>query len=187
MAGCFSNAAAAAFGSRLQVRGSMSARHRSGAQPQDGAGGREEGKGRGQDAIARLNAGCRHGQPQRVRSRATAYGLGHSAVPGGGLLKLATSGPRTKRWLQKTASTAAITLGTDLGIFPGEIEQGNGRGAGSPEAAEDGSRRGNVVHRGHQRSLSQPRAYFLHPTHVSDRSSVPDANFGGWFRQVLTF
>lgn len=154
-------------GARIDIR-----QHRGGAQPQDGAGGREEGERGGQDLVARLNAGCGEGQPERVRARPASDSVRYSAVPGGGLLELGHLGTEDEALAAEDRLDCCHHLGRDLGIFPREIEQGNGGRGQLAGALRRWLGRGNVVLRDHQRSLSQPRAYFLHPTHVSDRSSV---------------
>ena len=120
-----------------------------GAQPEDGAGGGEEGEGGGQDAVARA-ARRRRPSPARVRrfrSR-TRWLRWRRSGRAAACSKDATSGPRTKRWLRKTASTAAMISGPISAYSRARSSRGT-RGARGSGGRRGWLRRGNVVHRGH--------------------------------------
>jgi hypothetical protein len=78
-----------------------------------------------------LNAGGGHGQPEGVGTGAASDGLGYPAVAGGGLLEGADLRPKDKPLGLEDSFGGGEDLGADLGVFAGEIEQGDaGMGGG---------------------------------------------------------
>src|SRR5690625_1965925 len=71
-------------------------KHRRGAHIGDGLGGGNKGKRRGNDLIARADAGSAQGQMQRIGSRRTAYGVAYAQPFGQLLFKRADVGPQNE-------------------------------------------------------------------------------------------